>query len=181
MAAQTIPTAVPSEGTVALWWVPSTVTWLTAAPSVALLGGGTVVPLQCYLKEYFTPGVTAEAVTDPRMCSKQVFEDVGKRTYTIEELIGVFDPQDPTSSSGGTKPSAAYAALAPGATGWLVARWGIDLEGSAAAAATGQFVDSYPVKIATRRKMPQEANSQLKFGARPVISGPVVEDTALVT
>lgn len=179
MATQDIPTAVPSDGTVALWWVPASVEWDPDAPSLALLAGAEVVALQCYLKENFTPNVTAEAVTDRRMCSKQVFEDVGTRTYTIEELIGIYDPQDPTGASGTS--STAYAALAPDASGHLVARWGIDLESDTEAEpAVGQFVDSYPVKIATRRKMPQEANSQLKFAAAPRVTGPVVEDVALV-
>lgn len=179
MVTQNIPTAIPSEGTVALWWVPASVAWDPDAPSTALLADPSVVPLQCYLKEMFTPNVTAETVTDSRMCSKQVFEDVGKRTYTIEELISIYDPQDPTGATGDS--SSAYAALAPDAAGHLVARWGIDLESDTdAAPAAGQFVDSYPAKIATRRKMPQEANSQLKFGARPVVTGPVVEDVALL-
>lgn len=178
MVTQNIPTAVPSEGTVALWWVPSSVAWDPDAPSTALLAGAEVVALQCYLKENFSPNVTAQDVEDRRMCSKQVFADVGTRTYTIEELIGIYDPQDPTGSSDSGK---AYAALSPDATGHLVARWGIDLESDTDAEPTvGQFVDSYPAKIATRRKMPQEQNSQLKFGARPVVTGPVVEDVALI-
>ena len=176
MVAQVVPASVPSDGTVAVWWVPTLAD--PSAPKVTELNAAGAVKLECYLKENFTPNAEAELAEDRRMCSKQVFQTAGTVTYTIEELVGVYDPQDPTGTDVGGS-SKAYAALAPGATGFIVARWGIDLEGTDAAPAVGQFVDAYPVTIATRRKMPQEANSQLKFGARPVITGSVTEDVAL--
>ncbi len=169
-----IPPAIPSDGTVALWWVPTLAD--PSAPSVAEVTGIGAVALECYLKSTFTANAEAETVEDRRMCSKQVFGTPGTVTHTIEEILAVYDPQDPTGSDDLNK---AYGALVPGAKGFLVARWGIDLDGVGAAPAAGQFVDVYPVTIATRRKMPPEQNSQLQFGARPVITGPVVQDVAL--
>lgn len=173
MAEQYVPPAVPSDGTVALWWVPTMAD--TSAPSAASLTAAGAVALQCYLKENFTPNAEATTSEDRRMCSKQVFQTAGTVTHTIEALVGVYDPQDLEGES-----SKAYVALEAGATGFLVARWGIDLEGDDADPAAGQLVDVYPAQIASRSKMPQEANSQLKFRAVPVVIGPVAEDVALV-
>lgn len=171
-----VPAAVPSDGTVALKWVPAIAD--TSAPKLATeINAAGAVALECYLKENFSPGADAQTAEDRRMCSKQVFATPGTVTYTIEALVGTYDPQDPT---GTTEASKAYAALVPGAKGFLVARWGIDLEGADAAWTAGQFVDVYPVTIASRSKVAPEQNSQLQFRSVPVITGSVAEDVALV-
>ncbi|HET8535915.1 MAG TPA: hypothetical protein VFL73_01930 [Solirubrobacteraceae bacterium] len=172
MAQQYIPQSVPSDGTVALWWVP--VIADPAAPKVSELTGVDVVALQCYLKENFSPDASSEDVEDRRMCSKQVFQRGGMVTYTIDDLIGIMDPQGKLGDS-----NKAYEALAPGSIGYLVARWGIDLEGAEAEPAAGQTVDVYHVEIGHRSKLPQEANSQLKFKAKPRVISTFNEDVVL--
>lgn len=53
----------------------------------------------------------------------------------------------------------AYAALAPTTQGYLVVRYGVDVDTAPAAA---QVFDVFPVTVATRDKLPAERNSQLK-------------------
>ena len=163
----TIPAAVPSDGTVSVMWVTALAD--ASAPSLATeINAASSVALECYLKENFSPDASTDAVEDRRMCSKQVFQTPGTTTVTIADLIGVYDPQDLAGTD-----SKAYAALTSGAKGFLVVRWGVDVD---TAWAAGDLVDVFPVTIANRIKLAPEANSQLKFKATPMVTGEVVED-----
>jgi len=168
----TIPSSVPTDGFVSVKWVATIAD--TSAPKLATeINATTSVALECYLKENFSPDSSTEAVEDRRMCSKQVFQTPGTTTVSISELVGVYDPQDLEGLS-----SKAYAALAPGATGFLVVRWGVDVD---TAWTAGDLVDVFPVTIANRIKVAPEQNSQLKFKATPMVTGNLVEDVALVS
>jgi hypothetical protein len=173
MTTLNIPASIPSDGTVSLRWVPTIAD--PTAPKLSELTAATALALECYLKENFNPDGTSEDVEDRRMCSKQVFQRGGMITYTIDDLIAIMDPQNQESDS-----NKAYAALAPGATGFLVARWGIDLEGDEAEWAVGQIVDVFPVEIGHRVKLQPEANSQLKFKAKPRVISTAVFDVPVV-
>lgn len=170
-----MPTVIPgvsSDATVSLKWVAAIAN--TSAPKLATeINAVTSVSLECLLTENFAPDASAEVVANRRMCSKQVFERGGTITYTIADLIAAYDPQDLAAPL-----SKAYVALEPGAEGFLVARWGVDVD---TAWATGDLVDVYPVEVAFRSKMAPELNSELKFKAKPLIVGTVVEDVAIVT
>ncbi len=172
MATLTIPQSIPSDGTVALKWVPTTAD--PSAPKLTEIEAATALSLECYLKENFNPDGSSEDVEDRRMCSKQVFQRGGMITRTSDDLVAIMDPQNQVSDA-----NKAYAALAPGATGFLVARWGIDLEGDEAEWAVGQIVDVFPVEIGHRVKLQPEANSQLKFKAKPRVISTFIEDVAL--
>jgi hypothetical protein len=166
----TVPAAIPSDGFVTLKWVPAIAN--VSAPSLGTeLNAASALALECYLKENFAPGADTTAVEDRRMCSKQVFNTAGTTTYTIEDIVATYDPQNAASLA-----NKAYAALVPGTNGFLVARWGMDVDTALAAA---QKVDIYPVTIANRIKMAPETNSQLKFKARIMVTGPVVTDVAI--
>lgn len=166
----TVPAAVPSDGFVKLKWVTTIAN--PAAPSLATeINAASSLDLECYLKEMFTPKTEAAAVEDRRMCSKQVFQTPGTYTYTIDDLVAVYDVQNAASVA-----NKAYAALTPGATGYLVARWGMD---SDTAYAAGQKVDVFPVTLGPRVKLPPEANSQLKFTVKPFVTSTVQSDVAI--
>jgi hypothetical protein len=167
----TVPAGVPADGFVSVKFVPAIAD--VAAPSVATdINAAGSEDISCLLtKSGFAPGGEAQTITDDRLCSKQVFEDYGSVTYTIDNLIYVYDVQNPTSES-----NKAYAALPPGTAGYLVARWGKDVD---TAWAAGDIVDIYPVKMGPQIKQAPEANSKLKVSQKPFVTGPVVHDVAL--
>lgn len=169
--AQVIPPGVVSNGMVKVTFCPTIAN--VSTPSVATdLGAATAVEASCYLtRDGFSPGAEDQAVTDERLCSKQTFEDFGTTQYTIDNLVYIYDAQNPVSDS-----NKLYAALVKGTTGYLVAGWGKD---AAEAWAAGDIVDIYPVKLGTQVKQPPEANSKLKVAQKPFVTGEVSENVAL--
>jgi hypothetical protein len=168
----TVPAGVPADGYVSVKFVPAIAD--PAAPSLATdLGAAGVVDLSCLLtKDGFGPTGEAQAVTDDRLCSKQVFEDYGTVTYSIDNIVYIYDVQNAASES-----NKAYAALPAGTTGYLVARWGKDVD---TAWAIADKVDIYPVKMGPQVKQKPEANSKLKVSQKPFVTGPVQPDVAIV-
>lgn len=167
-----MPTIIPgvaSDETVSVKFVQTLAD--PAAPKLTELNAASAVQLECLLTENFAPDASADTTQIRRMCSKQTQERAGTVTRTIADLVGAYDPQDLAAPI-----SKAYAALAPGATGFLVVRWGIHVD---TAWATGDLVDVFPVEIAFRAKMAPEQSSELKFKAKPLVTGTVVEDVPL--
>jgi hypothetical protein len=168
--AQVIPPGVASDGMVKVAFVAALAN--AAAPTVTELTAATSVDLSCYLtKDGFQPGGEAQAVTDERLCSKQVFEDFGTVTYTIDNLVYIYDPQDAAGDS-----NKAYAAMPVGTSGWIVAGWGKDAEEAWAAA---DVVDVYPVKLGPQIKQAPESNSKLKVQQKPYVTGSLEQDVVL--
>lgn len=166
----TIIPGIASDETVTLWWVTSIAN--TSAPSLATeINAATSIRLECLLTENFAPDVSAEVGTVRRACSKTVLQRGGTVTYTISDLVYAYDPQNPTAASNLSK---AYATLVKGAKGFLVARWGVNVN---TAAATAQKVDVWQVEISYGPfKMAPEANSELKAKSGVLsISDPVFD------
>ncbi|MBK6382056.1 MAG: hypothetical protein IPF69_01080 [Chitinophagaceae bacterium] len=69
----------------------------------------------------------------------------------------------------------AYAALPKDAQGFLVARYGIDVDTAPVAT---QIVDVFPVTVASRDKLPIERNSQLKAKVTVMLRDVAVYDVA---
>lgn len=168
----TVPPGVAADGAVSVKFVTALAN--PAAPSLATeINAASSVDLTCLLtKDGFSPAGEAAAITDERLCSKQVFEDFGTVTYSTDALTYIYDPQTPASAS-----NKAYAALVTGTTGFLVVRWGKDVD---IAWAAGDKVDVYPVKVGPRIKQAPEANSKLKVQQKPYVTGPVQQDVAVV-
>lgn len=169
----TIPPGVASDGMVKVAFALSIAD--LAAPSAATdLGAATAVPnLSVYLtKDGFSPTADPQTVNDERLASKQIFEDFGTVTYSIDNLVYIHDQQNPDGES-----NKAAAAMPKGTVGFLVAAWGKDAETDWAA---GDVVDIYPIKLGPQIKQPPEANSKLKISQKPFVTGPVVENVALV-
>lgn len=167
----TIPPGVPADGRVKVQFTLSIAD--LAAPSVATdIKAATAVEASCYLtRDGFSPNAEPQAVTDERLCSKQIFEDYGSITYSIDNLIYIYDQQNPDGDS-----NKLYAAMVKGTVGFLVVAWGKD---AAEDWAAGDIVDIYPVKLGPQVKQPPEANSKLKVNQKPFVNGAVVEDVAL--
>lgn len=166
-----VPPGVTAEGSVSVLWVP--VIADPAAPKPTELTATGALNISCYLtKDGF--GVTSEqeTSTDERFCSKQVFETLGKIKETFDDLVYVYDSQNPASLT-----HKAYVTLAPGSKGYLVIRWCKDNE---TAIAVGDVVDVYPVAMGTQTKRKPEANSNLHVQQKIVQIGFANKDVALV-
>lgn len=162
---------VSSNETVSLKWVETIA--VTTAPDLSTeINAGTSVALECLLTETFSPDASVEKASLRRMCSRQARERNGIVTRTIADLVGVYDPQDLAADV-----SKAYAALVPGDTGFLVVRWGVNVDTPWTA---GDLVDVYPVEIGYRTKIAAADNDELQFKAGISIIGEVKEDVALV-
>lgn len=167
----TIPPGVSADGNVKVAFTPTLST--PATPKVSELTATATVDISCHLTaDGFAPGGEATSVEDRRLCSKQVFEGYGTVSYTIENLVYVYDPQTPASVS-----NKAYAAMPVGQVGFLVVRWGMD---SQAAWAVGQTVDVYPVTMGPRIKQSPEQNGKLKVSQKPFVTGQLNEDVLTI-
>lgn len=167
----TVLDGVSSNENVSLRWVPAIAN--PAAPKLATeINAASSVALECLLTQNFSPDASVNRISLRRMCSRQARERNGQVTRTIADLLGVYDPQDLTSPV-----SKAYAALEPGATGYLVARWGVHVDTPWAA---GDLVDVYPVEVGMRVKVSPEDDNELQFKASLSVSGEVQDDVAVV-
>lgn len=147
----------------------------TSTLSVATLGGATAVELTCYLSKG-TLGMAAETErgTDERECTSQVFEVLGKTTWTVNDLEYVWEPQAAASSP----TNKAYDTLKKGTTGFLILRFGKDVD---TALAVGDKVWQIPVTLGEQAPKAREGNAaeKLKIVQPVVVSGNVRQDVAL--
>jgi hypothetical protein len=164
----TQPTSVPADGNQLVLWVPTIAA--PSAPTVAELTGVSVVNLSCYLAgNGFNNSVDEGSVDDPRLCSRQTFEQPGKFKHGLN-LIYVYNPKSPTND-------VARLTLVYLTTGYIVTRYGVAFETTPAAA---DIVDVYPAKCGKQVKMPSEDNSVLKIGQKIFITGEVEENAVVV-
>lgn len=165
----TIPPGVDAEARINAIFAP------TNSLSVATLNGATAVELTCYLTKG-TLGISAETETgtDERECTAQVFEVLGKTTWTVNDLEYVWEPQAAASSP----TNKAYDTLKKGTTGFLVLRFGKDVD---TAPAVGDKVWQIPVTLGAQAPKPREGNAaeKLKIVQPVVVSGNVRQDVAL--
>lgn len=148
-----VPAATPSDGFFKLQWV--TTIAVTTVPKVATeIKAASSLDLTCYLKEPWGVSTSVETVEDWRACLRTVLATPGTSKTELQDLTITHKVQVPADVA-----NKAYAALAPGTQGYLVARYGLDVDTDWAAA---QIVDVFPVTVVTRDKLPIERNSQLK-------------------
>lgn len=166
----TIPPGVDAEARINAIFAP------TNSLSVATLNGATAVELTCYLTKG-TLGISAETETgtDERECTAQVFEVLGKTTWTVNDLEYVWEPQAAPSSP----TNKAYDTLKKGTTGFLILRFGKDVD---TAPAVGDKVWQIPVALGEQAPKPREGNAaeKLKIVQKVVVSGNVVKDAVLI-
>lgn len=170
MATQNIPVGVPSDGMVKLAFVPTIAD--LAAPKIAteLKATTALSDIGCWLST-FGVGATEQTREIRRVCSKQTFEDFGTITRTVEDLMYVYDPQNPESET-----NEVYAGMKEGTRGFLVIAWGKDSEEDWAA---GDVVDIYPVRLGAQRKQTPEQNGELMVAQKPYVTSTIAEDVAL--
>lgn len=168
--ALTIPPGVDSEGRRNIIFTP------TSSLSVAILGGATAVELTCYLtKGTFGSAAETERGTDERECTTQVFEVLGRTTWTLNDLEYVWDPQAAEGAAG----NKAYETLVEGTTGVITVRFGVDADD---ALAVGEKVWQFPVTLGAQVPKTPEGNAaeKLKITQSVVVTGNVVKDAVLI-
>ena len=167
VATLNIPEGVPSDGTVRVDFVPTAGIVDPAAATLTELTGATAEMIGCHLFG-IGMGATTERKEKKRLCAKAKYELLGATTYTIEALQYIYDVQNPSSDA-----NAAYAALVPHSTGYLVVRWGID---AAEDLKASQVVDIYPVRLGPQIKQAPEENDELTVSQEvAVIGDPVID------
>jgi hypothetical protein len=165
---QPIPAAVTTNGTMLALFVETLADY--TAPTVAELTAGSVIDLTCYLTgDGLGTETTENNVEDPRLCSKQVYEQRGDFTNTME-LTYVMNPGSPSNDE-------ARLGLPPGTVGYVVLRWARDHE---TAIAAGHEVDVYPVEMGEQRKQTPARNAVHRIMQKPFVVGEVARDVAVV-
>lgn len=166
-----VPPGVTAEGFVSVFFVPAIAN--PDQPKLTEINATGSLNISCYLaKDGFGVTPEQETATDERFCSKQVFESLGKIKETFDDLVYVYDSQNPTSLT-----NKAYTVLAPGTSGFFVVRWCKDNE---IAWAVGDKVDVYPVQVGAQGKQKPEANSNLFTRQKVVQTGFSNKDVAVV-
>ena len=162
-----IPEGIPSDGTVRVDFVPTAGIADPNAATLSELTGATAEMIGCHLFGIGT-GADTERKEKKRLCQKNKYELLGATKYRIDALNYVYDVQNPESDT-----NAAYAALTPFSTGYLVVRWGID---AATDLTAGHVVDIFPVRLGPQIKQTPEENDELTVRQEvSVIGDPVID------
>ena len=167
----TVPPGFVADTSLRVWVVTTIAN--TAAPIAATeVGAGTTIDATCYLTNGFAPDAAVATISDDRLCLAQILEDKGVTTWSISELEYVYDVQNAASVS-----NKLYAGLPENASVFIVARYGMSVD---TAAAAGQKVDVFPVKMGPPVKLPPERNTKGRVKQKPFVNGVVQRDVALV-
>ena len=170
------PEGVSAEGNIKVAFVPTIATLTAPAIATEIKATGSV-DLSCYITSEF--GVNREQSTgeDRRLCSKEVFQALGRVSNSVPATEYVYEPQAAAASP----TNKAYDTLKKGVKGYLVIRYGLDARTTDWA--TGQKVDIVPVECGVQAKLGNQGSDefaklriQQTFGVR----GPMVEDSVLV-
>lgn len=167
-----IPPGVPADGTVLVKWVP-TIADPTAPKLETEVNAAGALDLSCYIDpSSFGISNNQDTVEDNRLCAKTSYEIPGRSKWTLDNFLYTYDVQNPSSVA-----NKAYAALIPGTSGFLVIRWGKDVDTVPLDAA--QIVDVIPVTLGAQVKQKPEANTMLKVSQKFFIIGAMALDKTL--
>ncbi|HET8614290.1 MAG TPA: hypothetical protein VFL94_02110 [Actinomycetales bacterium] len=111
------------------------------APKVTEINAGGGLDMSCYFyTDSGRPDVSQNRVQAPqRICDTEQFESLGSASWTGGDALYAVDPQGATGSDG----KKALETLPEGTTGFLVRRFGIQVDDDVA---TGDFVSAFPVE-----------------------------------
>lgn len=162
MVAPTKPQTVTSNGKDTWWWVPAIAD--TTAPTATEINAG--VNVTCYLlAEQEGVTGTAEKVRRARLlCETSTTEILGEQTWSLADIIGVFDPQAAPNSDGKKAWELFQNPVNPG---YLVRRQGVVAMSPTADATNGQYVDVFKAEAAqaTPGKTANDASGIYSFTA----------------
>lgn len=164
----TQPASVPTNGTTGAVWVEAIAD--IDAPELDEITAVTSLDISCYLTgDGLDPQTSEQNIEDPRLCSKQVYEQPGDFTESLE-VTYVFNPASPGDNE-------ASLTLQPGAQGFVPIRWGVDSDEPYAA---GDIVDVYPVTAGQQRKQKPDRNGVHRIMQKLFVTGRVAKDVAIV-
>lgn len=156
--------STPADGNVLVKILPAVAD--LDAPTLAEVNAAGAVDISCYLtSDGYAPSVDEQVTTDERLCSKQVFEQPGRVTNSLD-LTYI----DNTNAPNEATDNEAKETLIPGSTHVLLVRRGLPYEDAIAA---GQKVTLFPIKPGVYQELPPEANSVLKIMQKMFVTGPV--------
>lgn len=132
------------------WVFIPTGTYDPAAPSTALLVGGTALDVSMmFYASSANPTQTTNLPKAPkRVADSVIYEQIGDTNATFGEVRYAFDPQAAAASTG----KKAYEKFPEGTAGFMVNRLGI---AATTDLAVGQFVTSYPVLAGPQLEVPE--------------------------
>lgn len=162
--------STPSDGMLKVVIIPAAAN--IDAVTLAEANAASAVDISCYLtSDGLNVSVDEAAITDERLCSKQVFEKRGRKTHGLE-LTYI----DNTNSEDSAENEAADT-LEEGTKHVILVRRGKDFDLPFAA---GDIYNGYPIEAGIQRPVPQEANSVIKTIQKAFISSDVGWKKALV-
>lgn len=155
MAEFEIPAGVPSDGETTVWWA-SNLTSQVLPTTAEVNADGTAANITCYLsKDGIAPDFDADTFTVERFCMKNTQETEGKVKWTVDDLMYIWDQQNPESIS-----NKAYALLQEKLAGFFIIRYGKSAE-EHPELEVGDIVHIYSARLGTRTPAKPEANSEL--------------------
>jgi len=165
-----VPVAVTSDGNVKVVFVTTLAD--PANPTVAEATAVSAVDLSCYLtNDGLAPSTDESNITDARLCSRQVFEDIGQFTDKLQVKY-IYRQQEPEAAD-----NQAFIVLKRGVIGYVLVRWGTPFEPDLAAT---DIVDVMPVTCNVQQKQTPADNEKLKIMQNLLITNTVQRDVAIV-
>lgn len=166
-----VPAAITSDGNVKVFYTPTLAD--PANPTVAECTSVSGFDATCYFTDDgWAPSTDENTVTDARLCSRQVFEDIGTFTDKLQVKY-IYRAQDPMAAD-----NMAFRTFKRGATGFFIVRFGAAFEDDIAA---GDIVDIYPFTCDVAQKQPAAANEKLKIMQDMRITNTVNRDVVVVS
>lgn len=169
------PEGVSAEGNIKVAFV-TTIAAATLIPTVTELSATGSVDLSCYITSEFEVSREQSTGEDRRLCSKEVFQALGRTTNSVPATDYVYYPQ----ATAADPKNKAFDTLKKGTKGFLVVRYGLDARTVDWTAA--QKVDVVPVECGVQRKLGNVgADEFAKLRIQQVfgVTGPMVEDVAI--
>lgn len=147
------------------------------SPSLSELNGASALDVtKMFYASSARPTSSTNLATAPkRIGDGTSYQFVGESQQSWGEVRYSFNPQGAALSDG----KKAYEKLAPGTTGYMVNRLGLDRE---ADFATGQFVTAYPVEFGEQNETPEGdgEGAEVAIAQTIAITGPKALNKAIV-
>jgi hypothetical protein len=143
----TIPPGIKAEGNSKVAYVPTLAN--PSAPTVTEVTAAGSLDVSFFLTAgNFKASQDQNRGDDRRYASKQVFQTLGRKNATVDDIVYVADPQ----AAAGNANNKAMEIFTESTTGYFVVRFGLDAETVDFAAA--QKVDVWPIIFGSQNKTP---------------------------
>lgn len=164
MVAPTKPQKVQANGKDSWFWAPAVADITT--PTAAEINAVTGANISCFLlaEQEGVTGTVEKVRLARLLCETSTSEGLGEQTWSLADILGVFDPQAAEGSDG----KLAWELFQePLNSGYLIRRQGVTASSDTPEAVAGQFVDVFKVEVgqATPGKTANDASGIYSFTA----------------